>query len=120
LSRSGPAMTHIVIVGGGLAGAKTAEALCANGFDGDITLLAAEERLPYERPPLSKGYLISGEGLDDAVVHPQAWYDEQQVTLRLGTRATALNPEAHTVETDDGSSLSYDQLVLATGASPRA
>lgn len=112
-------MAHIVIVGGGLAGAKTAEGLRDNGFDGEITLIATEDRLPYERPPLSKGYLISAEGLEKAVVHPQSWYDDHKVSLRLGTTATALDADAHTVELDDGSSLSYDQLVLATGASPR-
>lgn len=112
-------MAHIVIVGGGLAGAKTAEGLRANGFDGEITMVAAEDRLPYERPPLSKGYLISAEGLEEAVVHPGRWYDEQSITLRLGTTATGLDADARTVDLDDGSSLSYDQLVLATGASPR-
>lgn len=112
-------MTQIVIVGGGLAGAKTAEGLRENGYAGQITLVADENQLPYERPPLSKSYLISQEGLDDAVVHPRSWYDEQAVALRLGTKATALDAGAHTVALDSGETLSYDQLVLATGASPR-
>ena len=113
-------MTHVVVVGGGLAGAKTAEALRENGFDGDITIAAAEDRLPYERPPLSKSYLISQEGLDEAIVHLQSWYDDQNITLRLGTTVIGIDTGAKTVTLDGGGELAYDQLVLATGASPRA
>src|SRR4051812_5456115 len=76
-----------VIVGGGLAAAKAAETLRESGFDGRLILLAGEARLPYERPPLSKGHLLGNEGLEQAIVHPAEWYDEHGVDLRLGTVA---------------------------------
>lgn len=110
---------HVVIVGGGLAGAKTAEAVRQQGFDGDVTLLAAEAHLPYERPPLSKGYLFGTSAFDDSVVHPQGWYDDHRIDLRLGTRATAINAGAHQVRLDDGTTIGYDKLVLATGSVAR-
>ncbi|MDF8263247.1 NAD(P)/FAD-dependent oxidoreductase [Luteipulveratus flavus] len=109
----------IVVVGGGLAGAKAVEALREQGFDGSLVLLAAEDRLPYERPPLSKEYLQTGEGLDDTTVHPREWYDEQRIDLRLGQRATGFDPAARTVTTSAGEHLAYDVLLLATGAQPR-
>lgn len=110
---------HVVIIGGGLAGTKTAEALRDQGFSGAITQIGAEQHLPYERPPLSKGFLMSKSSFDDAVIHPQSWYDEQRIDLRLGTAATAIDPAAHAVTLGDGSHLSYDALVLATGSTPR-
>ena len=110
---------HVVIIGGGLAGAKTAEALRTEGFTGQLTLLAAEPHVPYERPPLSKAYLASGAAFDDAAVHPQDWYRDNDVDLRLGTRATAIDAAAHQVRLADGTSTGYDKLVLATGAVPR-
>jgi 3-phenylpropionate/trans-cinnamate dioxygenase ferredoxin reductase component len=109
----------VVIVGGGLAGAKTAEALREQGYAGSVTILAAEDELPYERPPLSKGYLMGKDEFEKAVVHPQEWYAEHDVDLRLGTRATAIDRAAHEVELDDGSRLPYGALVLATGSEPR-
>lgn len=110
---------HIVIVGGGLAGAKTAEALRAQAFTGQLTLLAAETHLPYERPPLSKGYLAGQASFDDATVHPSTWYRDNDIDLRLGTRATAIDAADHQVRLADASSVGYDKLVLATGALPR-
>ncbi|HEX5088514.1 MAG TPA: FAD-dependent oxidoreductase [Nocardioides sp.] len=110
----------VVIVGGGLAGAKTAEALREQGYTGSVTLLAAEDELPYERPPLSKGYLMGKDEFDKAVVHPEEWYAEHDVDLRRGVRATAIDRAAHEVELDDGSRLPYGALVLATGSEPRA
>ena len=74
-----------VIVGGGLAGAKAAEALRDNDFDGDVVLFAAERHLPYERPPLSKEYLAGKKKLDEFTAHPAAWYRDHDVDLRLGT-----------------------------------
>ena len=108
-----------VIVGGGLAGAKAAETLRAEGYDGEIVLVCAEAERPYERPPLSKGYLLGSEERDSAFVHPQAWYDEHDVGLRLSTRATALDPVSHEVELGDGERLRYDKLLLTTGSTPR-
>lgn len=108
-----------VIVGGGLAGAKGAEALREAGFEGAVVVLGAEEHLPYERPPLSKGYLKTGEGLDDAFVHPREWYAAHDIAVRTGTRVVALDRAAHEVETDAGERVGYDRLLLATGSSPR-
>ncbi len=109
----------IVVVGGGLAAAKAVEALRAEGFEGTLTIVAEEEELPYERPPLSKGYLQGAADFDDAVVHSAEWYREHDVEVRLGVRATALDTEAHEVALSDESRLSYTKLLLATGASPR-
>jgi len=105
------------IVGAGLAGARAAETLRAEGFGGRVVLFGAEAHLPYERPALSKGYL---QGTADApFVHPAEWYAEQDVDLRLGTRVTALDPAAHEVETADGDRLRYTKLLLTTGSSVR-
>src|SRR5262245_37044054 len=95
------APTSVVIVGGGLAGAKTAEALREQGYQGSVTLLTAEDELPYERPPLSKGYLKGDEEFGNAVVHPEEWYAEHDVDLRRGTRVTAIDRAAHEVELAD-------------------
>jgi 3-phenylpropionate/trans-cinnamate dioxygenase ferredoxin reductase subunit len=108
-----------VIVGGGLAGAKAAETLRAEGYDGEVVLVSAEAERPYERPPLSKGYLLGSDERDSAFVHPKAWYDEHDVQLRLSTRATALDPDAHEVELGHGERLQYEKLLLATGSIPR-
>jgi 3-phenylpropionate/trans-cinnamate dioxygenase ferredoxin reductase component len=105
------------IVGAGLAGAKAAETLRAEGFDGRIVLFGAEEHLPYERPPLSKDYL-QGRA-DPPFVHPAEWYAEQDIDLRLGTRVAALDPAAHEVETAAGDRLHYTKLLLTTGSSVR-
>ncbi|AXE37481.1 NAD(P)/FAD-dependent oxidoreductase [Acidipropionibacterium virtanenii] len=109
----------VVVIGGGLAGAKTVEALREQGFGGTVTLIAAEQNLPYERPPLSKGFLAGSDSFEDAVTHTRDWYDENQIDLRLSTRATAIDTARHTVTLDEGSPLHYDKLVLATGSSPR-
>jgi 3-phenylpropionate/trans-cinnamate dioxygenase ferredoxin reductase component len=113
------ASPEFVIVGGGLAGAKAAETLRSEGFDGRVVLLAAEPEPPYERPPLSKGYLLGTDERDKAFVHPESWYAEQDIELRLGTRATAVDRSAHEVELDGGERLHYDKLLLATGSEPR-
>jgi NADPH-dependent 2,4-dienoyl-CoA reductase/sulfur reductase-like enzyme len=112
----------IVIVGGGLAGAKAAEALRDQGYDGELTLVAAEAELPYERPPLSKAYLAGDADFDSAVVHPAPWYDEHHVDLRLRTRVTEVvldGAEGHHVRLDDGTSVPFGKLLLATGSIAR-
>lgn len=110
---------NVIIIGGGLAGAKTAEALREQGYDGAVTLIAAEDHLPYERPPMSKDYLAGKATFEDAVVHTAHWYEEHDITVRQGVRATAIDTAAHRVALDDGSQLPYDRLVLATGSSVR-
>src|SRR6478735_8929809 len=109
---SNPASTpsSVVIVGGGLAGAKTAEALREQGYDGPVTLVAREDELPYERPPLSKGYLAGTAEFTDAVVHPEEWYAEHEVDLRRGADVVAVHPAEHEVELADGSRLGYGAL----------
>lgn len=107
------------IVGGGLAGAKAAEALRDNDFDGHVVLFAAEDQLPYERPPLSKEYLAGKKKLDDFTVDPASWYRDHNVELRLGTEVTAVNAAEHTLALPDGTTVGYDKLLLATGSSPR-
>lgn len=109
-------MTSIVIVGASLAGARAAETLRDKGFDGSITLVGAETELPYERPPLSKGYLLGDAERDSVFLHDRAWYDEKSIDLRLGVAATGLDPAGHRLTLADGSELSYDKLLLATGA----
>jgi 3-phenylpropionate/trans-cinnamate dioxygenase ferredoxin reductase subunit len=110
---------QVVIVGGGLAGAIAAETLRQEGFDGSIILLGEEEHPPYERPPLSKGYLQGTADGDSIVVHPGPWYADHAVELRLGSAAVSLDPASHTVTTAAGARLCYDTLLLATGSAPR-
>ena len=110
---------RVVIVGAGLGGAKTAEALRRQGYDGSITLIGAETLPPYERPPLSKDYLTSKTTFDQTLVHPTHWYTNHHIDLRLNTRVTAINTTTHHIHLDDTSTLTYDKLVLATGSTPR-
>jgi 3-phenylpropionate/trans-cinnamate dioxygenase ferredoxin reductase subunit len=107
------------IVGGGLAGAKAAEALRDKDFDGHLVVFAAEEHLPYERPPLSKEYLAGKKGLADFTTASSSWYRDHHVELQLGTEVEAINPAAHTVALPDGSTVRYDKLLLATGSQSR-
>ncbi|MGH8960434.1 MAG: NAD(P)/FAD-dependent oxidoreductase [Jatrophihabitantaceae bacterium] len=111
--------SNIVIVGGGLAGAKAAEALRGAGYNGGLTLVGDERHLPYERPPLSKSYLAGSSPFEDAITLSQDWYDEHDVDLRLGVHASSLDTRAHEVRFADRAALHYDKLLLATGAVPR-
>ena len=110
--------TH-VIVGASLAGAKAAETLRAEGFDGPVVLIGEESDRPYERPPLSKDYLLGKAERETLYVHPQEWYAEHDVDLRLGVTVTAIDRAAHEVSLADGSKAGYAKLLLATGSSPR-
>jgi len=106
-----------VIVGGGLAAARTAEQLRRAEYAGPITIVSDEVHLPYDRPPLSKEVLRSE--IDDTALKPRDWYDEKDITLRLGQAATGIDTAAQTVALADGTSLGYDELVIATGLVPR-
>jgi 3-phenylpropionate/trans-cinnamate dioxygenase ferredoxin reductase subunit len=110
---------RVVVVGGGLAGGTAAFALREAGFEGEVTLVAEEPHLPYERPPLSKGYLRGEEGTDAFLVRPEAAYDDEGVRLLSGRRALTIDRADRTVELDAGERLAYDRLILATGAGPR-
>jgi 3-phenylpropionate/trans-cinnamate dioxygenase ferredoxin reductase subunit len=113
------AQEPFVIVGGGLAGAKAAETLRVEGFDGRVVLVAGEAELPYERPPLSKGYLLGKADRESPRVHPADWYREQGVELRTGVRVTHLDPATHRLTLEDGEELAYAKLLLATGSAAR-
>src|SRR3954452_23452304 len=103
-----PSSETFVIVGASLAGAKAAETLREEGFDGRLVLVGEEAERPYERPPLSKDYL-RGESAREAVhVHPAEFYGERGIELRTGTAAAALDPAARTVVLADGEPLRYD------------
>ncbi|GAA1265341.1 FAD-dependent oxidoreductase [Kitasatospora nipponensis] len=108
-----------VIVGASLAGARAARTLREEGYQGPLVLIGDESELPYERPPLSKGYLQGKDPREKIYVNPAAWYQEQRIDLRLGTAVTALDPAAHLVTLADGSTQRYAKLLLTCGASPR-
>ncbi|CAL9289750.1 NAD(P)/FAD-dependent oxidoreductase [Streptomyces sp. SudanB25_2051] len=108
-----------VIVGGGLAGAKAAETLRAEGFSGRVILVGDERDHPYERPPLSKGYLSGKQERDSVFVHEPGWYARNDVELHLGQPVTAIDRDTRTVRLGDGTTIHYDRLLLATGAEPR-
>jgi 3-phenylpropionate/trans-cinnamate dioxygenase ferredoxin reductase subunit len=108
-----------VIVGASLTGAKAAEELRAAGHTGPIMLIGEESERPYERPPLSKEYLLGTAPREKAYVHDAGWYAAHDVDLRLGVRATGLDPGAHTVTLAGGESVTYDRLLLATGSRVR-
>ncbi|CAM2986230.1 FAD-dependent oxidoreductase [Mycobacterium intermedium] len=107
----------IVIVGGGLAAARTAEQLRRAEYAGPITIVSDEVHLPYDRPPLSKEVLRAE--IDDTALKPREWYDEKNINLRLGAAATGVDTAAKTITLADGSVLGYDDLVIATGLVPR-
>jgi len=108
-----------LIVGASLTGAKAAETLRSEGFDGRVVLIGAETERPYERPPLSKDYLRGEAGRDKVYVHDEGFYAEENIELRLGRTALRLDPAAGELALDDGEQLRYDRLLLATGAEPR-
>src|SRR3954462_14526033 len=110
--------SSFVIVGAALAGARGAERVREEGFDGQVVLVGAEAERPYERPPLSKEYL-RGEADGKPYVHDESFYDEHNIELRLGRTAGSLDPDRGEVALDDGERLRCDRLLLATGAEPR-
>jgi 3-phenylpropionate/trans-cinnamate dioxygenase ferredoxin reductase component len=128
-SRAGDAKTDMTrlhahdqtfpIVGAGLAGAKAAETLRAEGFDGRLVMIGAEAERPYERPPLSKEYLRGEAGREKVYVHDEGYYAEREIELRLGRTAVSLDTSIRQVRLDDGERVRYDRLLLATGAEPR-
>ena len=109
-----------VIVGASLAGAKAAETLREEGFDGRIVLIGAEPDRPYERPPLSKEYLRGEAGREKVYVHEEGWYADHAVDLQLGRSVVTLDPHARELELDDGERMAYDRLLLTTGARPNS
>jgi 3-phenylpropionate/trans-cinnamate dioxygenase ferredoxin reductase subunit len=108
-----------VIVGAGRAGAKAAQALREEGFDGRITLIGDEAHRPYERPPLSKDYLQGKSEREKVFVHPQGWYAEHDIDLQMGAAVAAIDRDARQVTLADGRQIPYNKLLLTTGSSPR-
>ncbi len=111
-------MTHIAVIGAGQAGASLVAKLRNSGFDGEITLIGAEEALPYQRPPLSKAYLLGEMELERLFLRPESFYADQNITLRLGTKVDAIDVAKKEIHIGD-EVLSYDQLALTTGSHPR-
>ena len=106
--------TGVLIIGGGIGGVSTAAALRASGYDGAVTLVDAGE-FPYDRPPLSKGFLSGAAEFKQIALQPPQWYVDNDIRLVAQRTATALRPADGTVELDDGSSMSAERVVLATG-----
>jgi NADPH-dependent 2,4-dienoyl-CoA reductase/sulfur reductase-like enzyme len=111
-------MSGVVIVGGGLAGQRCAETLRRGGYEGSILMVCGEPHLPYDRPPLSKDLLLDAAVEEGLSFRSHGWYEEKAVQLRLGAAACHLNEDARTVHLSDGSSVSYEQLLIATGSRP--
>ena len=111
-------MSDVVVIGAGQAGAALVARLRAGGHVGKITLIGAEDAPPYQRPPLSKGYLMGEMAAERLWLRSAEFYAEHDITLRLGQPVTAIDPAARTV-TVGGESLPYDQLALTTGSHPR-
>lgn len=111
-------MQHVVVIGAGQAGASCVAKLRNGGFDGKITLIGAEPCPPYQRPPLSKGYLLGEMTLERLFLRPEAFYVDQGIALKTNCRVTAIDPEARVLNTTEGE-IAYDALVLATGSTPR-
>lgn len=110
---------RFVIVGASLAGGSAAAALREGGFDGAITLIGAEKQLPYNRPPLSKGYLRGQDRFEDQLVSPAGYHAEHGIDLRLGVRGSAIDPTRKIVTLDGGEAVSYERLLVATGGRNR-
>ncbi|SDD70037.1 NAD(P)/FAD-dependent oxidoreductase [Ruegeria marina] len=111
-------MSHFVVIGAGQAGASLVARLRKDGFEGKITLIGAEPVPPYQRPPLSKAYLLGEMEKERLFLRPETFYAEQNITLRLGARVTAIDPVGKTVSLGD-EVIAYDQLALTTGSEPR-
>ncbi|PUB15530.1 NAD(P)/FAD-dependent oxidoreductase [Yoonia sediminilitoris] len=112
-------MEHIVVVGAGQAGASLVAKLRSEGFEGDISLIGAEKVPPYQRPPLSKAYLLGEMPEERLYLRPAAFYEDQRIDLQLDRRVVAIDPAAKTITCDDDEVISYDQLALTVGAHPR-
>ncbi|MEO0831223.1 MAG: FAD-dependent oxidoreductase [Pseudomonadota bacterium] len=113
-------MGKIVVVGAGQAGASLVATLRSEGWDGDITLIGEEDAPPYQRPPLSKAYLLGDMPRERLFLRPESFYAEQGIDLRIGTRVTGIDRAAKRVGLENGEALDYDHLALTTGSSPRA
>jgi len=112
-------MTHFVVIGAGQAGASLVAKLRSLGFDGQVTLIGEEPVPPYQRPPLSKAYLLGDMSEERLYLRPESYYEDQQITLRTDAQVTGINPSAKQIALADGETLDYDQLALTTGSQAR-
>jgi len=112
-------MGHIVVIGAGQAGASLVAKLRTEGYDGDITLVGAERHPPYQRPALSKAYLLGEMQRDRLFLRPRDWYEAQNIALRTATRAVDVDPNAQTVTFEGYEVVHYDHLAFTTGSHPR-
>ena len=112
-------MAHIVVIGAGQAGSSLVSKLRNSGFEGKVTLVGAEPHPPYQRPPLSKKYLLGDMPLDRLYLRPETFYREQNITLRLGLPITKIDPNGRSILLDN-EVISYDHLALTTGSVPRS
>lgn len=112
-------MSGMVIIGAGHAAGQAAASLRQEKYEGPITIIGDESHVPYQRPPLSKQYLSGEQQIERVYLRPQKFYDDKEITLKLGVTATAIDREAKTVSADDGETIGYDKLIISTGSRPR-
>ncbi len=112
-------MAGVLIIGAGQAAGQAAASLRQEKFEGPITIVGEEGLPPYQRPPLSKGYLSGEVGVDKVLVRPSSFYDDKEISLQLNTKATQINCSSKTVTTDNHQKYEYDNLIIATGSRPR-
>ena len=112
-------MSGMVIIGAGHAAGQAAASLRQEKYEGAITIIGDENCPPYQRPPLSKAYLQGEQTLDRVLIRPQKFYDDKNITLKLGVRATAIDKDAKQVTLDNGETIDYDNLIISTGSRPR-
>ncbi len=112
-------MSAIVIIGAGHAAGQAAASLRQEGYEGELVMLGEESHVPYQRPPLSKQYLAGDQVLEDLYIRPAAFFEKQNIDLRTGVRATRIDAQAKTVTSDQGETLAFEKLLLATGSRPR-
>ena len=112
-------MAGMVIIGAGHAAGQAAASLRQEKYEGDITIIGDEPHVPYQRPPLSKQYLSGEQGLDRVYLRPEKFYADKNITLKLGVTATAIDPAAQTISLDDGDTVEYEKLIIATGSRAR-
>lgn len=112
-------MSGMVIIGGGLAGGRAARMLREQGYEGEVSIIASEPHYPYQRPPLSKGVMQGEEDAESVFLQPSDWYEEQHISVTTGVAATAIDTGAHRVTLTDGSHVSYEKLLIATGSRAR-
>ncbi|WP_339760918.1 FAD-dependent oxidoreductase [uncultured Sulfitobacter sp.] len=111
-------MGHVVVIGAGQAGSSCVAKLRNSGFEGKVTLIGAETAPPYQRPPLSKAYLLGDMTLERLFLRPESFYSDYNIDLMLGTHVDSIDPASQTIRVN-GDDMAYDSLVLTTGSVPR-